>query len=99
MYVYITIPYTKGFKKTVMCCIVCFFFMPQSSVETSTDVEKSSDNENGEPKVTITFAQMVNNFSNIFKGIAKREGLNDPCHMSIGINQIKTFLDEFSKAR
>ena len=49
--------------------------------------------------MSITFSQLVNNFSNIFKGIAKREGLNDSCHISIGINQIKTFLDEFSKAR
>ena len=73
--------------------------MLQSSVESSTDKEKSSETENNEPKVAITFYQLVNNFSNIFKGIAKREGLNDPCHISIGINQIKTFLDEFGKAR
>ncbi len=50
-------------------------------------------------KVSITVSQLVNNFSNIFKGIAKREGLSDPCTISIGVNQIKTLLDEFGKAR
>ncbi len=52
-----------------------------------------------EPKISLTFSQLVCNFDNIFRGIAKREGLNDSCHISIGINQIKTFLDEFGKAR
>ena len=51
------------------------------------------------PKISLTFSQLVSNFDNIFRGIAKREGLNDPCHISIGINQIKTFLDELGKAR
>ena len=52
-----------------------------------------------EPHITITFSQLVNNFSNIFKGLAKREGLNDSSYITIGINQIKTFLDEFTTAR
>ena len=44
-------------------------------------------------------SQLVFNFDNIFRSIAKREGLNDPCHIAIGVNQIKTFLDEFGKSR
>lgn len=71
----------------------------QSSLESSAEGQGEKQSLSGEPRVSITFSQLVNNFSNIFKGIAKREGLNDPCHISIGINQIKTFLDEFSKAR
>ena len=51
------------------------------------------------PAVTITFAQLVNNFTNIFKGIAKRQGLSDPSHVAISINQMKAFLDEFNKGR
>ena len=60
---------------------------------------EGEDKDPEEPKITITFNQLVNNFSNIFRGIAKQEGLNDTCHISIGINQIKTFIDEFEKAR
>ena len=67
----------------------------ESSLESS---EKTKENKE-EPKINLTFSQLVSNFDNIFRGIAKREGLNDPCHISIGVNQIKTFLDEFGKAR
>jgi myosin-9 len=49
--------------------------------------------------VTITFAQLVNNFTNIFKGIAKQQGLGDPGYLAISVNQMKSFLDEFSKRR
>ncbi len=70
----------------------------QSSVEVSSDRDVSSGSKE-EPKISLTFSQLVFNFDSIFRGIAKREGLNDPCHIAIGVNQIKTFLDEFGKAR
>ena len=62
----------------------------------SPDVPQSTEPDQ---RVTITFAQLVNNFTNIFKGIAKRQGLGDPGYLAISVNQMKTFLDEFSKLR
>ena len=50
-----------------------------------------------ERRVTITFAQLVNNFTNTFKGVAKRQGLSDPGYLAISVDQMKSFLDEFSK--
>ena len=47
-------------------------------------------------RVTITFAQLA---TNIFKGTAKRQGLGDPGYLAISVNQMKSFLDEFSKGR
>ena len=47
-------------------------------------------------RVTITFAQLA---TNIFKGNAKRQGLGDPGYLAISVNQMKSFLDEFSKGR
>lgn len=67
-------------------------------MESSSDKGVASASKE-EPKISLTFSQLVFNFDNIFRGIAKREGLNDPCHIAIGINQIKTFLDEFGKSR
>jgi hypothetical protein len=63
---------------------------PSPTTPQSTEVDQ---------RVTITFAQLVNNFTNIFKGIAKRQGLNDPGYLAISVNQMKSFLDEFSKGR
>ena len=67
----------------------------QNSVGKESEPAESAE----DPKINLTLSQLVSNFDNIFRGIAKREGLNDPCHISIGVNQIRTFLDEFGKAR
>lgn len=74
-----------------------YTIISQSSEEVPPPGKEDSSFTNS--KIAITVSQLVNNFSNIFKGIAKREGLSDPCIISIGVNQIKTLLDEFGKAR
>ena len=71
----------------------------QNSMECSTEVHREKASRPEKPQVHITFSQLVDNFSSIFKGIAKHEGLNDPCYISVGINHIKTLLDEFNKAK
>ncbi len=67
----------------------------QSSVEKNSSSEAVVE----EPKINLTLSQLVCNFDNIFRSIAKKEGLNDPSHISIGVNQLRTFLDEFGKSR
>jgi hypothetical protein len=77
----------------------------QKSLESSDQTQDTQSNPPApqptevERRVTITFAQLVNNFTNIFKGIAKRQGLSDPGYLAISTNQMKSFLDEFSKGR
>ena len=71
----------------------------QNSMECSTDSYREKASWPEKPRVYITFSQLVDNFSSIFRGIAHHEGLNDPCYIAVGINHIKTLLDEFSKAR
>jgi hypothetical protein len=70
-------------------------------MECSTDAHRENPSRPSSERahVHITFSQLVENFSSIFKGIAKHEGLNDPCYISVGINHIKTLLDEFNKAK
>jgi len=78
---------------------VSFSFSPwlwQSSVESK---EGASSPPAEEPRINLTLSQLVCNFDNIFRGIAKKEGLNDPNHIAIGVNQLRTILDEFGKAR
>ena len=94
-----------------LCYILLNSFLLQKSFEASDKQNDSSTNTETTPhpqeppateverRVTITFAQLVNNFTNIFKGIAKRHGLSDPGYTAISINQMKSFLDEFSKGR
>lgn len=77
--------------RTFLCA-----YLFQSSVESSSDKTAVVKEE---PKISLTFSQLVFNFDSIFRSIAKREGLNDPCHIAIGVNQIRTFLDEFGKSR
>ncbi len=77
---------------------ICYYLIANNS-QSSEDVPSPDKEESINSKLSITVSQLVNNFSNIFKGIAKREGLSDPCTISIGMNQIKTLLDEFGKAR
>ena len=48
----------------------------------------------------LTCEQLVNSFTNIYRSMAKREGLVvSDSDVSIGINQIRAFLDEFSKMK
>ena len=68
----------------------------QNSVESK---EGASSPPAEEPRINLTLSQLVCNFDNIFRGIAKKEGLNDPNHIAIGVNQLRTILDEFGKAR
>ena len=44
----------------------------------------------------INFSQLITNFINIFKSMAREECLSE-AHLDIGINQFRTILDEFTK--
>ena len=49
---------------------------------------------------SLTFNQLVNNFTTIYRSMAKQEGLKlDSSDVAICINQIRTFLAEFVKKK
>ena len=61
---------------------------------------KESGSSKHNDAISLTFEQLVNKFNSIYRSMAKREELLlDACDVSIGVNQIRTFLDEFVKSR
>lgn len=51
-------------------------------------------------EISLSFEQLVNKFNSIYRSMARREELLlDSCDIAIGVNQIRTFLDEFVKSR
>ena len=49
---------------------------------------------------SLTFNQLVTNFTAVFRSMAKQEGLKvDSSDVAICINQIRTFLGEFVKKK
>ena len=57
--------------------------------------------ESGHNNNTMTFDDLINNFTNIMKGVVNSdESVNNPSSLiQIGVNQFKCFLDEFIKSR
>lgn len=50
--------------------------------------------------VTYTFEQLLNKFASLYKLMARQENLMiDSSDVAVGVNQMRTFLDEFVKSK